>query len=167
MANTTPVFEWDYLTVVSKIRIGSAMTSLEEAPVLYSLQHSLDSSFVNQVTQVDSIVNARYAVPELQPLDSCHNYYYWRVQSRDLAGNESGYQDSSFRFLIYDPAMIDPNCEISVTDVVYLINYLFRNGPDPGFALAGDVDCSGEAQLSDVVYLINYLFKDGPPPCKP
>jgi hypothetical protein len=53
---------------------------------------------------------------------------------------------------------------INVTDVVYLINYLFISGPAPDPIQAGDVNCDGMVNVSDVVYLINYLFISGPPP---
>jgi hypothetical protein len=57
---------------------------------------------------------------------------------------------------------------ITVTDVVYLINFLFIGGPLPIPCLeAGDVNCDGMVNSADVVYLINYLFIDGPPPCEP
>jgi len=55
--------------------------------------------------------------------------------------------------------------EINSGDVVYLINYLFKEGPQPQPWESGDVNCDGVINSSDVVYLINYLFKGGPPPC--
>jgi hypothetical protein len=57
---------------------------------------------------------------------------------------------------------------INVSDVVYLINYLFINGPEPKpFLWIGDVNWDGNVNVSDAVYLINYLFISGPPPCEP
>lgn len=54
---------------------------------------------------------------------------------------------------------------ISVSDVVYIINYLFKSGSAPaGGVLIGDVDCDGDVLISDIIYLINYLFKSGPSP---
>ena len=55
---------------------------------------------------------------------------------------------------------------IELGDVVYLITYLYKNGPAPIPLLAGDANCSGEVELGEVVYLITYLYKAGPPPCK-
>jgi photosystem II stability/assembly factor-like uncharacterized protein len=55
--------------------------------------------------------------------------------------------------------------KVTVSDVVYLINYLFKGGTPPSLLEAGDVNCDGKITVSDVVYLINYLFKGGPPPC--
>jgi hypothetical protein len=60
----------------------------------------------------------------------------------------------------------DPNsdAEISISDVVYLISYVFKGGTQPYPYLSGDVNCDNQVNVMDVVYLINYLFKDGPPP---
>lgn len=56
---------------------------------------------------------------------------------------------------------------IDVGDVVYLINYLYKNGSAPNPLQAGDATCDSVVDVGDVVYLINYLFKSGPAPsCK-
>jgi len=54
---------------------------------------------------------------------------------------------------------------IDISDVVYLINYLFKQGPAPDPIEKGDVNCDEEVTIADVIYLTNYLFKDGPRPC--
>jgi aminopeptidase N len=54
---------------------------------------------------------------------------------------------------------------VDLGDAIYLINYLYRYGPEPMPWETGDVNCDGTIDLGDVVYLINYLFRDGPPPC--
>jgi hypothetical protein len=53
---------------------------------------------------------------------------------------------------------------VDPADAVYLINYLFKDGPAPDPLWTGD--CNGDEIVdpADVVYLINYLFRDGPPP---
>jgi hypothetical protein len=58
------------------------------------------------------------------------------------------------------------NCdeEIDITDVIYIIAYLFKGGESPSPFEAGDANCDGKVNVSDVVYLINYFFKGGPPP---
>ncbi|MCK4403680.1 MAG: hypothetical protein KAW02_01195 [candidate division Zixibacteria bacterium] len=53
---------------------------------------------------------------------------------------------------------------IDLADVVYLINYLYRDGPTPVSPEAGDANCDGITDLADIVYLINYLYKGGPAP---
>jgi len=51
--------------------------------------------------------------------------------------------------------------KVTVSDVVFLVNYLFKAGPEPWLMYS---DANGDAQVtvSDVVYLVNYLFKAGP-----
>jgi C1A family cysteine protease len=59
---------------------------------------------------------------------------------------------------------------IDIGDVVYLINYLFINGPPPQcepFTACGDLNKDDVVNIGDVVYLINYLFLNGPPPGNP
>jgi len=54
--------------------------------------------------------------------------------------------------------------DITVSDVVYLINNLFKGGPPPNPKIRGDANGNGEVTVSDAVYLINSLFKGGPKP---
>ena len=62
------------------------------------------------------------------------------------------------------PGDVDQSGAVNIVDVVFLINYLFRNGPEPAYLPCADpnVDCS--VSLSDIVYLINYVFKSGATP---
>lgn len=54
---------------------------------------------------------------------------------------------------------------LDLGDVVYLINYLYKQGPAPlPYADQGDVNADGIVDLGDLVYMINYIFKGGPPP---
>jgi len=58
---------------------------------------------------------------------------------------------------------VNNDSKITVSDVIYLINYLFKGGPPPdGDLMVGDVNCDGNVNVSDVIYLINYLFRGGP-----
>ena len=57
--------------------------------------------------------------------------------------------------------------EVTISDVVYLVNYLFKSGPAPDPIQAGDVNCDDNADIIDAVYIVNYLFKGGPPPGDP
>jgi hypothetical protein len=53
---------------------------------------------------------------------------------------------------------------VNLGDVVYLISYLYKGGPEPCPVEAGDVTCDGIVDLGDVVFLVSYLYKGGPPP---
>ncbi len=59
----------------------------------------------------------------------------------------------------------DNNGIITISDAVFLINYIFSGGPAPCPLRNGDADCNTITTISDAVYLINYIFAGGPAPC--
>ena len=65
----------------------------------------------------------------------------------------------------YMPGDANGDQKIDLGDVVYLVNYLFKDGSPPDPLEAGDANCDGTVDLGDVVYLVNYLYREGPPPC--
>ena len=54
----------------------------------------------------------------------------------------------------------------NVADLTYLVNFLFKAGPQPPILAAAD--CNGQGgntiNVSDLTYLVSYLFKSGPAP---
>jgi hypothetical protein len=63
---------------------------------------------------------------------------------------------------------VNADNRINISDVVYMINWIFGGGPEPiPDQFVGDVNCDSTANVSDVVYLINYIFSGGPAPCGP
>jgi hypothetical protein len=53
----------------------------------------------------------------------------------------------------------------NVSDVTYLVSYLFNDGPAPPVMQAADVNGDGVGpNVSDLTYLIDYLFSSGPSP---
>jgi hypothetical protein len=61
---------------------------------------------------------------------------------------------------------VDVSGGITATDVILLVNYVFRGGvaPRPCEA-AGDTDCSGRVSATDVIRLVNFVFAGGPSLC--
>jgi hypothetical protein len=62
------------------------------------------------------------------------------------------------------PGDLNQDGRANISDIVFLINYLFKSGPAPAYLASGDVNTDCEISVSDVVYFINYLFKGGPNP---
>ncbi len=54
---------------------------------------------------------------------------------------------------------------VTVSDAIFLITYIFANGEPPMFIETADVDCNSLTNISDVVYLISYIFSGGLSPC--
>ncbi|GEM_PF-1138406 len=53
---------------------------------------------------------------------------------------------------------------VNILDIVFLINYKFKNGPVPGPLQSADVNRDGTVNILDIVYMVNYKFKNGPVP---
>ena len=59
---------------------------------------------------------------------------------------------------------------ITVTDIVWMINYMFSGGPGPYCLQEANVNGDEWAMdVVDLVYLVDYIFRGGPPPvpCDP
>jgi parallel beta-helix repeat protein len=54
---------------------------------------------------------------------------------------------------------------VTVGDIVFVLNYLFRKGPEPCPFHAADTNCDGTVDTEDLVCLINYFFRGGDIPC--
>ncbi|HWR82465.1 MAG TPA: hypothetical protein VN285_04120 [Candidatus Deferrimicrobium sp.] len=60
---------------------------------------------------------------------------------------------------------LDPNEQINIADLTYLIQWLFLGGPEPLCMLEADVNANGGTiGMPDLVYLVDYMFRGGPPP---
>ena len=86
----------------------------------------------------------------------------------DFDGNtriRGGYVDMGvYEYITFIRGDVNNSGAVELGDVVYLISYLYKNGPAPNPLLVGDVNCSGMVELGDVVFLISYLYKGGPAP---
>ena len=51
-----------------------------------------------------------------------------------------------------------------VSDLTYLVSYLFQSGPPPPCEEEADVNASGQIDVSDLTYYVAYLFQGGPAP---
>ena len=54
--------------------------------------------------------------------------------------------------------------QIDISDLVYMVDFMFLSGPPPVCDGEMDVNASGAFDISDLVYLVDYMFSGGPPP---
>jgi subtilisin family serine protease len=60
---------------------------------------------------------------------------------------------------------VDCSSGIDISDLVYLVDYMFNGGPPPDPYYVGNIDGVGESiDISDLVYMIDFMFNSGPPP---
>lgn len=88
-------------------------------------------------------------------------YFFFTTAKTGDLGYNPYWMDASFLCRVGDA---DNSGSINISDVIYLINYLFKGGPEPEPEIAGDSNNDNKVTVSDVVYLINYLLKGGPKP---
>jgi hypothetical protein len=93
-----------------------------------------------------------------------HGTYDIRVKAKDdYDGAESEWSDTlGVHIVIRGDANGDGI--IDVGDVIFLVNYLYDDGPAPEFFIQGDATNDGILNVADIVFLINYLYRGGSPP---
>jgi len=63
---------------------------------------------------------------------------------------------------------VNNNGSINLTDIIALVNNVFKGGPAPNPLCLGDANNSGgNPNLTDIIYLVNFVFKSGPAPNPP
>jgi hypothetical protein len=63
------------------------------------------------------------------------------------------------------PGDCDANGSFTSSDIIRLVNYVFKGGVPCLQGCHGDVNCSGQITSADIIQLVNHVFKSGPPPC--
>ncbi len=58
----------------------------------------------------------------------------------------------------------DPLDQVDISDVIFMVDYSFGDGPIPECIEEADVNGDGTFDISDIIYLVDYSFGDGPPP---
>ncbi len=76
---------------------------------------------------------------------------YWRVKAKDNLGGETWSNQTWSFHSHYLCGDANGDGVVGPGNVVYLINYLFRNGPAPDPLEKGDVNCDGAVGGGDVV----------------
>lgn len=70
-----------------------------------------------------------------------------------------------FPVIEYWPGDASFDGKVNILDIIFLINYLFIDGPPPPHPISADVNGPDRViDVEDIVYLISYLFKNGPAP---
>jgi hypothetical protein len=135
--------------------------SLNDVPVRF---YSNDSLINEQATDVDSdsfaVVSAEYAASG----GTCEIRVVVDEDDIKIETDDSNNQDTTT--VSFTAIRGDANGDgiIDVGDVVYVVSYLYKNGPAPAPLDAGDANCDGIINVGDIVYLVSYLYRGGPPP---
>jgi len=95
-------------------------------------------------------------------LDGFSSYDYLIIaenSSGDLSPHSDILSLSSFSFICGD---VDNDGFIGILDIVYFIEFKYKEGPAPDYPESADVDSNGIFSILDVIALINFKYKEGP-----
>ncbi|HAK96190.1 MAG TPA: hypothetical protein DCM87_14655 [Planctomycetes bacterium] len=62
---------------------------------------------------------------------------------------------------------VNPDSDLNVADVIFMLQYLFAKGTTPGCLKAADVNDDGAVDIADAIWLLAYLFRHAAPPRPP
>ncbi len=143
------IFEW---TAVAKA-----------APVNYHLQVARDAAFTMLEIDTAGLAGNIFAADTLED----GTEFYFRVDATDAANNSSGFSAASrfYTSKAYLCGDADGSDAVSISDAVFIVNFIFGGGPAPVPLEAADADCSGAVSISDAVHIVNFIFGGGPAPC--
>ena len=58
----------------------------------------------------------------------------------------------------------DSTDAIDISDLVYLVTYMFQQGQPPKCFEECDMEVNLQLDVGDLIYMVNYMFNSGPPP---
>ncbi len=102
--------------------------------------------------------------PETRDWSRVSDDYMWRTA--DLLSDN--YMPYKYKDVSEDipskPGDANGDGKVSVSDIVFLIGYLFKGGTAPNPLCKADVNLDKKVSVADIVYLINFLFRGGSSP---
>lgn len=110
------------------------------------------------IVRLDSIVDTTFAI-----VDSLlfGRSYRWHVEAIDVSGLRT-YSNDSLSFRTWMLGDMTRDFSVDLSDLLFLINYLYLGGPAPAPLFVGDVNGDCSVDLSDLIYFVNTLFLGGP-----
>ncbi|MCP4706913.1 MAG: hypothetical protein GY865_20120 [candidate division Zixibacteria bacterium] len=128
----------------------------------FQLQMSTTPEFIDPL--FDTIISGQYhSIAQLEE----GIIYYWRLHL--LTDDPCGYENwSQVKHFTTDIPFIcgdtDHDDLITILDIVFIINYKYKSGPESYPPESADVNFDSEINIMDIVYLINYIYKLGSEP---
>jgi len=91
-------------------------------------------------------------------------FYKVRAQDADLQWGDFSAVKRTHTRIPYICGDVDGKAGITLLDIVFLIDYVYKGGPAPEPFESGNVNNLGDINILDIVFMINYKYKDGPDP---
>ena len=101
----------------------------------------------------------------------CHGSFFVLFLQGRFHGVRQYVRSITYYALLYSVLItlrgdVNKDSKRNLTDIIFLVNYIFKGGAAPNPAEIGNVNCSaGLPNLTDIIYMVNYVFKGGQAPC--
>ncbi|GEM_PF-1038432 len=89
--------------------------------------------------------------------------YWWKVKATSAHGH-SRFSGNTGVIKVWKLGDVNADWADNAQDIVFLVNYKFKNGPAPVPLYSGDIDGNCIINILDIIYHVNYKFKGGPYP---
>ena len=115
-----------------------------------------EAFYTNSVTEAGTLSVPADEIPLGIPV-------YWKVMAENRLGF-TNWSESIFSNTYYMRGDMVINRSIDITDLVFLVTYMFSSGPAPQIMETADINCSlAGPDISDLVYMVSYMFSEGDP----
>jgi hypothetical protein len=96
--------------------------------------------------------------------DNCPDHF--NPDQEDTDGDGLGDSCECFAIMVPMTGDVDTSGARTASDIIYLVNYVFKSGPIPlPCEASGDVNCDVSVTAADIIYMVGHVFKSGPEPC--
>jgi hypothetical protein len=89
------------------------------------------------------------------------------ITSFVVGGQELWIDDLSVDSVDFVRTDSNDDSRVDLTDVIFILDYMFLGGPCPRCLDAADADDNGKLEITDPIYILNWLFRGGPSPPPP
>jgi len=155
---------------------GAAALAVDNSGNVYVTGNSYDSANGSDYATIkyspngETLAVVRYSGPGSNydraialAVDDSGNVY---VTGNSWNGNSYDYATIKYRRFGCLAKSGDANNDgkVDLSDIMFNINYLIKDGPSPFTYCAGDADGDGSITFLDIIYQVNYIFKGGATP---
>ncbi|KPK99597.1 MAG: hypothetical protein AMJ90_09270, partial [candidate division Zixibacteria bacterium SM23_73_2] len=182
----TGLADTGYVTIIVNPYYHNPILSLVPSPP-YNIKGGDTLEFIAIATDPDpddTLTIEKYGIGDFTTTPStapCSGFFFWASSLNDtlnspytdtfIVDDGSGWADTQIVTIVVFPYVPPPpdgdlnhDGIIDLSDVMYLANYIFKEGPAPSPPAAGDVNGDCFVTIGDIIYLANSYFGLGPPP---
>lgn len=163
----TPIFDW-YVN-------GSLLS--RQASFNLTIQLIRDDSIVfeeraDNFLNPDTTFSGTFTMPNItdidndgipDPTDNCPGIF----NPDQLDSDNDGQGDACEAQTAFLRGDANSDSRLDIGDAIFILNYLFQNGPSPSCMDAADLNDDGAVNIADPIFLLNYQFRDGQAPPEP